>query len=396
MFGADRVAILLVAGCASDPLDGLTIVSDDPSDLAIEGVSEEWLARFAAGDAAFDLAFREPQGLGPLYIRQSCASCHEADGRGPGAVQKMVLVDLDGTPLADQSALTYGHTIRSQRASGATTPIAAPEGAGVLVTTRFGPAVFGRGYIDAVLDSEIERVASEQGAHGISGRVHRVPWQASTAPDPRFYAYDASATLIGRFGLKARIASADEFVADALQGDMGITSPERPDELANPDGLRDDGLAGVDVDTQMVRDLADYVRLLRIPERQAMPGAELFERALCAECHVPSLRTRDDYAIAELAGIDAPIYSDLLLHDMGAGLADGLSEIDASPREWRTAPLLGLRHIRNYLHDGRASSIEEAIALHRGDGSEANASIDAFDAFSPSERAELISFVSAL
>jgi CxxC motif-containing protein (DUF1111 family) len=388
--------MLFVAGCASDPLDGLVIVGDDPSDLAIEGVSDEWLERFAAGDAAFDLAFRESQGLGPLYIRQSCASCHEADGRGPGAVQKMVLVGLDGAPLADQSALAYGHTIRSQRAGGATMPIVAPERADVLVTTRFGPAVFGRGYIDAVLDSEIERVAAGQGAHGISGRVHRVPWQASTAPDPRFYAYGSDATLIGRFGLKARIASVDELVADALQGDMGITSPERPDELANPDGLTDDALAGVDVDSQVVRDLADYVRLLRTPERSAAPGAELFERVLCAECHVPSLRTRDDYPIEELAGIDAPIYSDLLLHDMGAGLADGLAELDASAREWRTAPLVGLRHIRNYLHDGRAASIEEAILLHRGDGSEGNASIDAFDALSASERAELIAFVSAL
>jgi CxxC motif-containing protein (DUF1111 family) len=394
-----RGALLLLAGCtSSDPLDGLTIVGDDPSDLAIEGVGDEWLARFDAGDASFELAYRESQGLGPLYIRQSCASCHEDDGRGPGAVQKMVMIDGDGAPSPDQSALPYGHTVRPQRAGAATQSILAPERDDVLVTLRFGPPVFGRGYIDAVLDSEIERVAAEQAARGdaITGRVHRVPWQADTDADPRFYSYTRGSTaLIGRFGLKARIATVEEFVADALQGDMGITSPQRAIELPNPDGLADDAWPGVDVGAEVANEIADYVRLLRIPTREGPPAPASFE-ALCGSCHVPSLRTRDDYAIAALAGIDAPIYSDLLIHDMGAELADGLSEHDASAREWRTAPLIGLRHLRSYLHDGRARTIEEAILLHRGDGSEANAAVDAFERIDPTERADLLEFVSAL
>jgi hypothetical protein len=101
-FVAGLVALTLSACAGDDPLGGLVIVRDDPSDLAIDGVDADWLARFSAGDALFEAPFREAQGLGPLYIRQSCASCHEDDGRGPGAVQKMVVVGADGLPSPDQ------------------------------------------------------------------------------------------------------------------------------------------------------------------------------------------------------------------------------------------------------------------------------------------------------
>ena len=389
--------------CGNDasPLDGLTIVGEDPSDNPIDGLSADWNDRFVAGDAVFEAVFRETQGLGPLYIRHSCGSCHADDARGPAAVRKMVVVEPDGTPSDDQSLLPYGHTERTQLAAGASTAITPPEDARVLVTRRFGPAVFGRGYVEAVRDDEIERVEREQAARtdGISGRVNRVAWQSEASPDQPFHSYGpGDAGLVGRFGHKARIATIDEFAADAYQGDMGLTSPLRPNELPNPDGLTDDALVGLDVDLETVNLAADYVRLIAIPDRLETTerGAELFARALCAVCHVTSLRTRDDYPVAQLAGIDAPIYTDLLLHDMGTELADGLAEQDASAREWRTPPLMGLRHLRNYLHDGRAATVEEAIAGHRGSGSEANVSVDAFEAMSPEDRRELIGFVSAL
>src|SRR5205085_277600 len=116
------------------------------------------------------------------------------------------------------------------------------------------------------------------------------------------------------------------FTADAYQGDMGLTSPLRPTELPNPENLTDDRKPGIDLPLETINLTSDYVRLLAIPPRTAAPGAELFERALCAACHVPSLKTRADYPIAALAGIDAPVYSDLLLHDLGDALADGLAE----------------------------------------------------------------------
>ena len=104
-----------------------------------------------AGDALFERPFNDALGLGPVYIRQSCNSCHNGDARGPGAVRKMVLVDSDGrTPAVDQSALTYGHTVRPQLAAGAARGITVPEDrADVLVTKREPPAVYGRGYLEA-------------------------------------------------------------------------------------------------------------------------------------------------------------------------------------------------------------------------------------------------------
>src|SRR6185436_9859234 len=100
------------------------------------------------GDALFDLPFRPADGLGPLYIRTACSSCHAEGLRGPGLVQKMVVVEADGfTPAADQGALAYGHTVRQGMAAGARTPITPPALAGVKVSIRFGPPVLGRGYV---------------------------------------------------------------------------------------------------------------------------------------------------------------------------------------------------------------------------------------------------------
>src|SRR5262249_52943988 len=159
------------------------------------------------------------------------------------------------------------------------------------------------------------------------------------------------------------IATLDEFTADALQGDMGITSPLRPIEFANPDGLTDDLKPGVDVTAESVNARATYMRLIAIPRRTGLADAakELFDEVKCSACHVPSLKTRADYPLPLLAGIDAPIFTDLLLHDMGDELADGMVDGEAASRDWRTSPLIGLRFNKTFLHDGRAHSIEEAI-----------------------------------
>jgi CxxC motif-containing protein (DUF1111 family) len=399
--------LAFVAGCGgsepADPLAGLTVVPEDPSDNPFAGLDAEWHDRFVAGDALFEAVFRESQGLGPVYVRHSCGSCHADDARGPGSVRNMVLVGDDGTtPLVDQSALLYGHTVRPQRAAGAQQAVTLPEDGAVLVTVRFGPAVYGRGYLEAILDSEIERVAAAQrdASSEVSGRINRVPYQSDANPSTRFHAHaPGELGLIGRFGLKARIATVDEFVADAYQGDMGITSPLRPLELPNPAGDHDE-LPGLDIDANTVNLVADYVRLLRIPTRgraaQSARGAELFAAIGCADCHVPSLRTRPDYPVPQLADQDAPVYSDLLLHEMGPAFADGLPEFEAGSSEWKTAPLIGLRHLRNYLHDGRAATVEQAITLHGESGSEAQPSVARFLELDAGARAELLEFVSAL
>jgi CxxC motif-containing protein (DUF1111 family) len=105
------------------------------------------------------------------------------------------------------------------------------------------------------------------------------------------------------------------------------------------------------------------------------------------------MKMRADYPIPALAGKDAPIYSDLLIHDMGDELADNVSDGSAGPRDWRTAPLIGIRFLRTFLHDGRASDVESAIRAH---GGEAKSSANAFDALSPQDKRVLLEFVGGL
>ncbi|MEO8701957.1 MAG: di-heme oxidoredictase family protein [Kofleriaceae bacterium] len=393
-----------LAGCGDNTLTEPP-PEDAPStlvnafDVPIDGLSDEDVRKFNDGDALFGLPFRAPDGLGPLYIRTACSSCHAEAGRGPGLVQKMVVVEADGiTPAADQSALAFGHTIRQGLSAGATQAIVPPNGINIKLSIRVGPPVIGRGYVEAVLDSEIERIEAQQAARsdGIHGTINRVTFTSVPNPDTSFHTFQQGETgIIGRFGMKGRIATIDDFTADAFQGDMGMTTPMRPTELANPEGLLDDGRPGVDLPIAKVDSVTFYLRHIAIPRRVGLTaqGRALFVAAKCAVCHVPELRTRADYPIAPIANIQAPIYSDLLLHDMGQDLADGVTDGDATSRLWKTTPLIGLRFFPTFMHDGRSGTIEEAILAHAG---EALGSADAFRALSSSERAALVQFVEAL
>lgn len=397
--------VAALAGCAS-PEE--TTASDgalggDQTGLPLRGVSTHLREQFDRGDALFERTQRDADGLGPLYVRAACADCHRDDARGPGLVEKFSITEADGiTASPDQSKLPFGHSVRPYVTAGASTPLLAPSGdASVKTSRRIGPPVLGRGYLEAVLDSEIERVEREQAARSdeIHGRIHRITYTSEANPGSSPVHQKGDAGLIGRFGLKARIATLDDFTADAFQGDMGITSPMRPVELPNPDGLTDDDKPGVDTTLDDVNDIAGYMRMLAIPRREpaADPlGAALFATTQCAACHTPSLRTRADYPVALLADIDAPVFTDLLLHDLGSALADGLDEGEATSREWRTAPLIGLRFNRALLHDGRARTIEEAILAHDGEGSEARGSITLFRGLSHGEKAALLAYVGAL
>lgn len=376
----------------------------DVFDVPIDGLTSEQVAAFDEGDRLFELALREADGLGPLYTRTSCGGCHASAVRGPGVVQKMSVVEADGfTPAADQSLLAYGHTVHPLVAGGAKTPVLPPADPRVKVTTRVGPSVLGRGYIEAIADEEIERVEREQAARtdGIHGRINHVTYTSQKNVDTSVHAHGPGDTVIGRFGLKARVGYLDDFTADALQGDMGITSPLRPTEIANPDGLTDDAKAGVDVTFDSVNKRTQYVRTIAIPRRATLDahGGDLFMQVKCAVCHVPSMKTRADYPIAPIAGKDAPVYTDVLLHDMGAELADGLpagQDGQATGRDWKTTPLIGLRFEKSYLHDGRARSIDEAIRMHGGTGSEAAESARLYGALSDADRKALLDFVGGL
>lgn len=399
-------------GCAVAPSSGVDggatggalAPSPGSSDQLLHGATVEQARAFRAGDAVFEQVFDPTEGLGPVYVRPSCTACHLRGGRGPGQTQRMAQVSsATGMPLGP---VPYGALVRPALAAGAVTPVLPPDGglpagAVLVVTSRAAAPAFGRAYLEAIADAEVERVAAEQALRtdAIHGRVHRVSFHSARSVDPRFGVHTAGERdLIGRFGVKARLATLDEVVADALQGDLGLTTSLRPDELPNPDGLSDDLLPGVDLDDAQLAALVAYTRLLDIPERPSLDprGAALFESVGCAVCHVPSLGTRADWPTPQLAGIAAPVFTDLLLHDMGAELADGQQEEGAGPRDFRTAPLIGLQYLPGYLHDGRAATLRDAVLGHRGPGSEANGVVGRFEVLSSAEQEVLLAFLSQL
>lgn len=405
----------------------VAIQQGDPSDVPLNGLTPDELTDFNTGDSDFDTPMYSSDGLGPLYTRDSCGSCHDNGGRGPGLVQKMVFVGTDGvTPVANQNIfLPFGnteHPLAVTAIPGVKTPILPPDLDGGLiidpdagdggeidagadqlkVSIRLGPPVLGRGYMEAIADSEILRMESEQATRtdGIHGHVNHVTFVSVPNPDQTFDANKTGDTVIGRFGLKARIATLDEFVADALQADMGLTSPMRPVEIPNPDGITDDLKPGIDQTADEMNVRAMYMRLLAIPNRtENAAGKALFEQTTCNVCHAETLHTSSTYPVAVLANIDAPIYSDMILHDMGDALADGVTggnENQAGPRDWRTSPLIGLRFDREFLHDGRATTISDAILQHDGTGSEAHNAVSLFKALSMADQQTLLQFVGSL
>jgi CxxC motif-containing protein (DUF1111 family) len=396
---------------------GETIPDGGPGVSPIADLSSANVAAFYAGEIVFNTTMGPSDGLGPLYTKQACSDCHTDAARGPGAATKMAVVEGDGiTPLSDQSLLPFGdteHPLVVTQIPGAHTPILPPFDGGmnlggdagvvsIRVTNVVGPPLFGRGYLDAVDDSEIEQMASQQATRsdGVHGRVNRLTFVSRPNPDSTFDSHQTGDTVIGRFGVKARIATLDEFSADALQSDMGLTSPMRPTEFANPDSITDDLKPGVDVSADNMNARAMYVRLLAIPTRPSgTNGQAWFENCNCQVCHSETLHTRADYPIPQLANIDAPVFTDMLLHDMGTELSDSIANGNeglAGARDWRTAPLIGLRFSKSFLHDGRAATIADAIAAHNGTGSEAAPAAQCYNNLASQFRQQIIDFVSAL
>jgi CxxC motif-containing protein (DUF1111 family) len=235
---------------------------------------------------------------------------------------------------------------------------------------------------------------------GISGRPNWV-----TPPEYAGATGVALSRALGRFGRKAQVSSLLQQVVEAYHQDMGITSDFRPHENVNP-GARSETLAAdhapdPEISPATVDAVVHYVRMLAAPapgamtpERQA--GQAAFMEVGCAACHTPTLRT-GTHASAALSDRDVTLYSDLLLHDMGPALADDRTDGSATGREWRTAPLWGLRLVPTFLngrsfflHDGRARTLDDAIRLH---GGEAQRARDAYVALTDGERTALLNFV---
>jgi CxxC motif-containing protein (DUF1111 family) len=245
-----------------------------------------------------------------------------------------------------------------------------PAGANV-TSVRNAPPLFGSGLIDAIPDDVIRAGAVPRG-DGVRGTPNLV-----RGPDRR--------KRVGRFGWKADTATLEQFVAEALRGELGVTSPLAPaiplplETSTRCPGASPDPEAEEDV----VAALTAYVAALPAPRpRRSHPaGAAIFKETGCAACHVPTLTA---------GRREVPLYSDLLLHDMGRTLDDQFVQGSAGGRDWRTAPLWGLADRTRYLHDGRATSLEAAIRAHEG---EAAAATRRFRALSPEQRRSLMEFL---
>lgn len=385
------VPLALVTLLACNPLPTTPTPDDaDLFDAPLPGLSGDEMAAFLRGDEEFGRRFTPATGLGPLFNNVSCASCHSGDGRGLPA---NILLRI-GDPGNAWHAPLGGPQIQDKALPGISPD---PHPVGVAVSRRLPPPVFGMGLIEAIPDAAILALADPDDADGdgISGRANMV----TTA------GYAGGALRLGRFGRKAQVATLLEQTVEAYHQDIGITSEFRPFEVPHPtSGIPIESVdrsPDPEIPSGTVQAVVHYLRTLAAPAPAALtPGLEqgsaLFGTVGCASCHVPVLRTGPS-PIAALANRDVVLYSDLLLHDLGDELADHRPDGEATGREWRTTPLWGLRLMERFLdgqaflmHDGRARSVEEAIALHGGEAAGARA---AFLALSGAERTALVAFV---
>ncbi|NRA83512.1 MAG: c-type cytochrome [Gammaproteobacteria bacterium] len=285
---------------------------------------------------------------------------------------------------------------------------------------RNGMPVFGLGLLEAIAEQDILALADPDDSNkdGISGRANYV------FDKIKAMANDPNPVSIGRFGWKANTPTVRQQSLGALRGDMGVTNPMFTQESVARTPLHDDYLARTnwqdtgsgsdgapEASAQFSDDVTFYVETLAVPARRKIgdsevrQGAWLFEQLNCTGCHTPSFTTPTNIKIGGLDAIAAleqqTIYpfTDMLLHDMGEGLADGRRDFLASGNEWKTRPLWGIGLTRTvnpgagWLHDGRAATLEEAILWH---GGEALASQQQYKELSKEDRAAVVSFLMSL
>ncbi len=425
---------LALSGGAMTVFDATSNAFETPA----PNLSGESLERHLAGDAQFGAVFVTAPapvngGLGPVFNNTSCGRCHINDGRGrppdPGQPFATMLfrtsvagVDPRGGPQPapriglqlqlraivgfspeGNAAVSYdeaagrfddGTPFSLRRPRYALDGGAAPLPPGLLVSPRVAPPVFGLGLLEALSEATILAAADPEDSDGdgVSGRPNYV-W------DPT-----AGAVAIGRFGWKANTASLLQQTAAAYNGDMGVTSSFFPQESCEGE-LEGCEPHPPEVTDEVVRLAQHYVRTLGVPARrdlddtQARRGEAVFREVGCAGCHLPELRTGDLAGVPEASGQVIRPYTDLLLHDMGPGLADDRPDFDASGQEWRTPPLwgIGLSLVvsghTTFLHDGRARDLMEAILWHDGEAAGARSRVLNL---APADREALLAFLRSL
>ncbi len=374
-------------------------------------------------------------GLGPLYNARSCQRCHLKDGRGhppagpddsavsmilrlsapqraPDPVYGAQLQDLavPGLRREGRLAVEYRETAVAF-GDGAAASLRAPRyriedlaygplAPDTAVSPRVAPPMIGLGLLEAIDEADIlARVDPDDAdGDGVSGRANRV-WSPSL-----------ERMALGRFGWKAGKATVTDQAAAAMAGDIGVSNPLAPAPWGDCTTAQAECVGAPhggapEAPEAIMAPIVFYSRHLAVPARrdvdapEVLRGKRLFYEAGCAACHAPKHATRRDWPVPGLAGQLIWPYTDLLLHDMGEGLADGVHEGRATGREWRTPPLWGIgltetvNGHRYFLHDGRARGLAEAILWH---GGEAEASREAFRALPADDRAALLAFLGSL
>ncbi|MEO7998346.1 MAG: di-heme oxidoredictase family protein [Gemmatimonadaceae bacterium] len=381
----------------------------------LEALTTEQRAAFMRGDAEFSRTFSERDGLGPIFIAQSCESCHAGDGKGHPLFNITRFGRWDGSqfnPLASEGGPQLQHRAIRQYL-GEVVPASSNA------VARFTPpAVTGLGLLESVNDADIIALAdpNDIDGDGVSGRVH---WVDSTELISASIAKSAGLSpnsarhvavngkYIGRFGKKGRVVTLLQQTVQAYIEDMGVTSDLLPQDIVNTQvgTLAHDDVADPEVPLSVVSRVAFYLRALRSPPRRGLgeadvkSGGALFVSVGCAKCHTTEMRTgKND--IAALSDVTFAPFTDLLLHDMGADLDDRYTEGHAASSEWRTAPLWGIGLAEGsqggaayYLHDGRARTLRDAIGYHGGEGSRSRA---AFAALSAVQQEQLLRYLRSL
>ena len=441
--GTDAVQILLVGEIGGDTTAFTS--TRNAFGLPARNLERDQRRTFAVGNSFFrqnwvtaPASTTGRDGLGPTFNAQSCSSCHTLDGRGkppddtddpergllfrisiPGVGphggpmqdpvyggqlqdRSVLLTPVEGRMTVKYSEMpgqfddgeAYSLRAPSYEIGGLPFGPLHPE---VMLSPRVAPVVVGMGLLEAIPEAAILALADPDDADGdgISGRPNMV-WDVQRGE-----------LVPGRFGWKANQPTVEQQTAGAFLGDIGITSslfpeencPEAQHECAEaPNGgspeIPDDRLAKVVFYTQTLAVPA----MRNIDDPQVVRGSKLFVKAGCNVCHTPSHIT-GEHPVAPVSNQTIYPYTDLLLHDMGEGLADGSTDFEASGREWRTPPLWGIglvetvnRHTM-FLHDGRARNLVEAILWH---GGEAEESKEQFKGFTKEERDALIKFLESL
>jgi CxxC motif-containing protein (DUF1111 family) len=337
------------------------------------------------GSTLFRKEFKPSEGLGPLYNARSCLACHQSPTSGGGGLNGLALVSRigqidnrssefrldDGVPVArDKTIAELGFPCRLAHG---------PPARANLISLRNALPLYGLGLIEEIADEVILANATSQ--ISVKGR-------------PNIVKDRQGRESIGRFGWKGDVANLEQFVADAFRNELGITSPLAPRDITtSADNSCGQTNLGLDDDGSIVRAVTAYLAALPAPTPESSvlkasksyhQGQQLFSSAGCVSCHTPTLSSKRG---------DVALYSDLLLHNMGPALNDGIVQGNATGAEWRTTPLWGLCLRARFLHDGRAATPAEAILSHDGDGA---AAAHAFRKLTHDDRHALLVFMSTL